>query len=177
MPLPLAVQRDRDFPTLDWYSAEERSPAVMHDAIREFKVKKGATVLDLFCASGTSLVASRLLGCDALGFEEKPFLHLAASTKTRADFDLHALELELEGLIEAAELLLAGDKGHYPASEAPQIVGVERWLSGRVADKVMALKALIKERVTPANQGVPMLALASILQGVSNLKLSPHAFG
>lgn len=177
MPLPLVAKHDREFPTLDWYPSEEKSLRVVQDGIREFGVERGATVLDLFCESGTALVAARLIGRNALGIETNPFLHLVASIKLRSDLDLPALQTELDSLIRDAHLLLTGNKIGRQVSEAPRIVGVERWLSGRVASKVMALEDLIKGSVTPANQDIPMLALASILHGVSNLKLSPHAFG
>lgn len=164
----------------DWYVMPEAySAPLVEDAIHEFGVRKGETVLDPFCGTGTTLLAARLMGRNALGIEVNPFLCFASQVKNRHHFNLTSLKLESERLlVRAGAALTSGDAAMQGWVERlPQMPRLERWMARRVALKVVALRACIEECVSPANRDVPMLALASILRGASNMKLSPHAFG
>jgi hypothetical protein len=170
---------NRNMPVFDWYlMPESYSAPLIYQAIVEFNVPGRGTVLDPFCGTGTTLVASRLAGCDALGIEVNPFLCFASRVKTRADFDLPLLKVEVYRLLHAAaarlELATAEPGPPYGLPDMPRL---ERWITRRVAIKVLAVRHCIDECVSPANRDLPLLALASILRGVSNMKLSPHAFG
>lgn len=174
------AQLNRNTPFFDWYLMPEAySPPLVYEAIEEFGVPKGATVLDPFCGTGTTLVAARTCGRNSLGVEVNPFLCYASRVKTRAGFDLASLRRETAELVSAAQAALAevddgNGEGRYVLPEMPRL---ETWIARRVALKVMALRACIEETVSPGNMDIPMVALASILRSVSNMKLSPHAFG
>ncbi len=177
------AQLNRNQPVYDWYVMPEAySAPLVQEAIREFEVPEGGVVLDPFCGTGTTLVASRLMGRNALGIEVNPFLAFASRVKSRAEFDLPLLRLEAERLIEVAREALPkvegdGDMQWSLASERPQMPRLDRWIAGRVMWKVLALKRCIEICVSESVRDVPMLALASILRGASNMKLTPHAFG
>ncbi len=171
---------NRNSPLLDWYlMPESYSAPLVYQAIEEFGVRKGGTVLDPFCGTGTTLVASRLVGRKALGVEVNPFLCMASRVKSRADFDLPLLKLEVARLLEVAgaALITAEEAPTTLVEMLPTMPRLERWIARRVALKIVALRRCIEEYVSPPNRDVPMLALASILRGASNMKLSPHAFG
>src|SRR5437764_1466547 len=59
----------------------------------------------------------------------------------------------------------------------PDMPRLERWITRKVACKIVTLRECIAQNVSEENRDIPMLALASILRGASNMKLSPHAFG
>ncbi|MBF6612308.1 MAG: hypothetical protein IVW55_04190 [Chloroflexi bacterium] len=171
---------NRNSPLLDWYlMPESYSAPLVYQAIEEFGVSKGGTVLDPFCGTGTTLVASRLAGRNALGIEVNPFLCLASRVKSRAGFDLALLKLELARLLEVAgtALIMAEEEPATLVEMLPAMPRLERWIARRVALKIVALRLCIEECVSPPNRDLIMLALASILRGASNMKLSPHAFG
>src|SRR3954454_11781591 len=155
---------NRNTPIFDWYlMPESYSAPLVRSAIEEFGVG-GGTVLDPFCGTGTTLLAARLAGCDALGVEVNPFLCFASRVKTREDFDLALLRAEVEKLLDEAGPRLQMVTGEqWPEYVLPDMPRLDRWIARRVALKVMALRACIEEYVSPANRDVPLLALASIL--------------
>ena len=172
---------NRNQRVLDWYIMPEAySAPLVSDAIHEFGVPKGGTVLDPFCGTGTTLVAAKLEGRNAVGIEVNPFLCMASRVKVREHFNLPLLRTEAERLVGAARLVLrAVDDGKmdHLAAKFPDMPRFERWIARRVALKVLALRDLIDEHMSTQNREIGLLALAAILRGASNMKLSPHAFG
>src|SRR5688572_6752872 len=172
---------NKNTPLYDWYLMPEAySASLVTDAIEEFGVRKGETVLDPFCGTGTTLVASKLAGRNALGIEVNPFLCFAGRVKARSDFDLSLLRLESATLLKKANAALDRLVDTGPLSlvdDLPDMPRLEQWISRRVVWKVLALRECIEESMSEGVRDVPMLALASILRGASNMKLSPHAFG
>ncbi len=67
----------------DWYRfVLSYPPHLVRKYIHEFGLKDGATVLDPFCGTGTTVVESKLQGVQAIGIEANPFPHFASSVKT-----------------------------------------------------------------------------------------------
>ena len=172
---------NRNSRLLDWYLMPEAySAPLVHDAMREFDVAPGDTVLDPFCGTGTTLVAAMLEGRNGLGIEVNPFLCFASQVKTRRDHDLPLLRAHVQRIISDAYIRLDGacdDALGQDAVVLPDMPRLERWIARKVACKVALLRRCIEENTTETTRDVPMLALASILRGASNMKLSPHAFG
>lgn len=176
------AQLNRNQPIYDWYVMPEAySAPLVQEAIEEFEVPVGGLVLDPFCGTGTSLVASRLMGRNALGIEVNPFLAFASRVKSRV-YDLSLLRIEANTLLEAARdtfnrMESDGEVQWTLSGDLPQMPRLDRWIARRVVWKVLALKRCIEECVSESVRDVPMLALAAILRGASNMKLTPHAFG
>ena len=172
---------NKNTPLYDWYLMPEAySAPIVTAALDEFGVRRGQTVLDPFCGTGTTLVAAKLAGRNALGIEVNPFLCFASRTKARTDFDLPLLRMESDKLLKKANIALDRlvDTGPLALVEdLPDMPRLEQWISRRVVWKVLALRECIEESMSEGVRDVPMLALASILRGASNMKLSPHAFG
>lgn len=172
---------NKNTPLYDWYLMPEAySAPLVTDAIEEFGVGKGETVLDPFCGTGTTLVATRLAGRNALGIEVNPFLCFAGRVKGRSDFDLPLLRVQSERLLKQANAALDRlvDTGPLSlADDLPDMPRLEQWISRRVVWKVLTLRECIEECMSEGARDLAMLALASILRGASNMKLSPHAFG
>ena len=165
----------------DWYLMPEAySASIVTDAIQEFGIRKGQTLLDPFCGTGTTLVAAKLAGLNALGIEVNPFLCFAGRVKSRDDFDLPLLRMESEKLLKQANFALDRLVDTGPLSlvdDLPDMPRLEQWISRRVVWKILALRECIEQNVSPQIRDVPLLALAALLRGASNMKLSPHAFG
>jgi hypothetical protein len=171
---------NRNTPLFDWYLMPEAySAPLVYEAIQEFGVAQGETVLDPFCGTGTTLVAARMAGRNGLGIEVNPFLCFASRVKSRDCFDLPLLKLETKRVLADAHLRLdrVCDDVNQRAALLPDMPRLERWIARKVACKIVTLRECIAEHISEENRDVPMLALASILRGASNMKLSPHAFG
>ena len=171
---------NRNTPLFDWYLMPEAySAPLVYEAIEEFGVAEGETVLDPFCGTGTTLVAAKMAGRNGLGIEVNPFLCFASRVKSRDCFDLPLLRLETKRVMADAHLRLdrVCDDMNQRAALLPDMPRLERWIARKVACKIIVLRECITEQMSEENRDVPMLALASILRGASNMKLSPHAFG
>jgi len=172
---------NRNTPLFDWYLMPEAySAPLIYDTVREFGVKEGETILDPFCGTGTTLLAATMSGRNAAGIEVNPFLCFASQVKTRTCFDLPLLKLEIKHLLADAHLRLdrvCDDTTLQSATLLPEMPRLERWIARKVACKIVTLRECIAEHVSEENRDIPLLALAAILRGASNMKLSPHAFG
>jgi hypothetical protein len=174
-------QLNHNTPFFDWYLMPEAySAPLVYDAIEEFGVRPGETVLDPFCGTGTTLLAARKMGRCGLGIEVNPFLCFAGRVKTQ---QWHAPDLlRLEALSVLAEARVRLDKACedtllQDSVGLPDMPRRERWIALKVACKVVTLRECIERNTSEEHRPFFMLALASILRGASNMKLSPHAFG
>jgi len=72
----------------DWYRfVLSFPPHLVQDYLRRFTVESGATVLDPFCGTGTTLVESKKLGVGSVGIETNPMAHFASQVKTHWSVD------------------------------------------------------------------------------------------
>src|SRR4051794_2321305 len=80
---------DRDQPFVGWYQLPESySLPLVQDYMARYDVGPGQTVLGPFAGAGTTLLAAKLAGVNAVGLEVNPFLSWAAGIKTRFEYDL-----------------------------------------------------------------------------------------
>ena len=171
---------NRNTPFFDWYLMPEAySAPLVQQAIVEFGLRNGETMLDPFCGTGTSLLAARDAGCNAVGIEVNPFLCFASRVKTHNWQDASALRAQTVRILADARVRL--DKtcvdDLIDDSDLPEMPRRERWIARRVACKIVTLRDCIEKNSTEASRPFFLLALAAILRGASNMKLSPHAFG
>lgn len=175
------AQLNHNTPFFDWYLMPEAySAPLVNDAIAEFGVREGDTVIDPFCGTGTTLLAARNLGRNALGIEVNPFLCFAGRVKTRRWYDPALLRLEAGRLLADARIRLdkaCEDNLLQDAAGLPDMPRRERWIALKIACKIVTLRDCIEQNTSEENRPFFLLALASILRGASNMKLSPHAFG
>jgi hypothetical protein len=168
-------------PFFDWYLMPEAySAPLVHDVIKEFGARVGETILDPFCGTGTTLLAARDMGRNGLGIEVNPFLCFAGRVKTGRWNDPQLLRLEANRVLADARIRLdkaCEDTIVEDAIGLPDMPRRERWIARKVACKIVTLRDCIEQNASEINRPFFLLALASILRGASNMKLSPHAFG
>lgn len=76
----------------DWYRfVLSFPPHLVRDYIRDFDLEEGATILDPFCGTGTTLVEAKLNSIKSIGIEANPFPCFASSVKT--DWSVKPAEL------------------------------------------------------------------------------------
>lgn len=86
----------QDAPVHSWYRFNlSYPPHLVRDYLNRFELARGATVLDPFCGTGTTLVECKKNGVANIGIEANPIGVLASSVKT-------AWRIEPEKLAESA---------------------------------------------------------------------------
>src|SRR5207249_1230533 len=146
---------NRNTPVFDWYLMPEAySAPLIYETIDELMPRQGGTVLDPFCGTGTTLLASRLVGQNSLGIEVNPFLCFSSQVKNRPDFDLPLLKLEVERLLYAGRAQVGQKEMRdlLPPYDLPDMPRLERWMTRHEALKVLALKRCIDECVSQNNR-------------------------
>jgi hypothetical protein len=83
---------NKGLPVYNWfYYKEGYSRDIVVKLIEEFGLKKGATVLDPFCGTGTTLIACQEMGIDSMGLDVHSPAVFAATVKARK-YDIPALQ-------------------------------------------------------------------------------------
>ena len=82
----------KDLPIHRWYRfVLSFPPHLVRHYLEQFDIRAGATVLDPFCGTGTTLVECKKLGIPSIGIESNPIAHFASEVKT--DWDVTPGEL------------------------------------------------------------------------------------
>jgi DNA modification methylase len=164
--------------------------------MQRFDVGPGDTVLDPFSGTGTTVVTAVLQGVNGVGLEVNPFLSFAGQVKLDWSVDLGMFERVLVQVLEQAKPLLdslsverdiftsglddnsiAHVQDLVSQLAAPAMPRLFEWMTPVVVHKVLILRHLIETSVPESIRPHFLLALASILRPVSNMKLTAHAFG
>jgi DNA modification methylase len=66
-------------------------PHLVREYIEKFDLQDGATILDPFCGTGTTIVEAKLCGINSIGIEANPIAHFASSVKV--EWEINPYEL------------------------------------------------------------------------------------
>ena len=87
----------------DWYRfVLSFPPHLVADYLDRFGLGQGATVLDPFCGTGTTLVESKKRGISSIGIEANPVASFVSTVKTCWDVDPEALVRDAERVADEA---------------------------------------------------------------------------
>ncbi len=87
----------KKMPIYNWfYYKEGFAPELVWNLLRRFEIPKGATVLDPFCGTGTSLLAAAQKGYNALGFDITPLAVFVSNVKLQQRYDVGLLKKEID---------------------------------------------------------------------------------
>ncbi len=180
---------NKDLLVHDWYLLPESySAPLIEQAITEYGLRPGSTVLDPFCGAGTTVLAASWRGMNGVGFEVNPFLCFAARVKLAHCLNPEALSAQAERLFsrlsrkftktKVAEQAACWRTVRQPALFDELLMPrLHRWISPTVIQKVLVLKDEIAKISNRQHRDFFRLALAAVLRPCSNMKLTPHAFG
>jgi excisionase family DNA binding protein len=181
----------------DWYLLPESfSEPLVIEAIERFDIGIGDTIVDPFAGAGTTAVTGVLRGINVLSLEVNPFLCFATRVKLDWAVDVGDFRTTLTRVLDEAYPLLKGmsvrkdlfsellppdaeERGRAILAKAaePQMPRLYKWMTPAVVQKVLVLRHLIEHEVPEQIRPHFLLALAAILRPVSNMKLTPYAFG
>ncbi|HUJ77558.1 MAG TPA: DNA methyltransferase, partial [Thermoplasmata archaeon] len=149
----------RWWPYVQGYSAE-----FVRTVLASHPIPAGATVLDPFAGSGTTLVEARRAGFAAVGVELLPPAALAARVKTR-------FEVDPRRLADAARRVVAAARDG-PRARMPFLRETRRQFSPRSLDALRRLRAALPDGDGPIDEAL-RLAFGRILIPASRLRRSP----
>ena len=125
--------------------------------------KKGDTICDIFCGSGTALVESNLLGRNAYGIDLNPLALFIAHAKT-TPINPQKLTKEYISLLDRIEKIK--DK----EIQKPDFNNIDFWFKEKVIIKLAKIKKAIKEIKDQNIQNFLIVAFSETVRFSSNSK-------
>jgi len=164
-PGPITFAPNDNLPVHRWWPyVQGYSAAFVQGVLSTSGLPRGATVLDPFAGSGTTLVESRRAGYAAVGTELLPISALAARVKV-------GFELAPEALAEAAVRTLERARSG-PLAPLPFLRETVRQFDPPVLRALRHLRAALPDGGTPVHDAI-RLAFGAILIPSSRLRRSP----
>jgi len=138
-------------------------PAKMYGPIAQSLIymysKKGDTILDPFCGTGTVLMQAKLYGMNSIGYDINPLACLIARAKTTT--------LRIKGLQESADKLFASIDANTEIS-IPAFINIDFWFDkGNQIDLARVLSE-IKKVTNKKYRTFFMVCFSSIIRKASN---------
>ncbi|MBI2630897.1 transcriptional repressor LexA [Candidatus Nomurabacteria bacterium] len=125
--------------------------------------KKGDTVCDIFCGSGTALVESKLIERNAYGIDLNPLAIFLAHAKT-TPINPQKLTKAYLALLDRVEKIKDKD------IKRPEFNNIDFWFKDKVIVKLAKLKKAIKEISDKKVQNFLMVAFSETVRYSSNTK-------
>jgi len=125
--------------------------------------KKGETVCDIFCGSGTALVESRVLGRNIYGIDLNPFATFLAEVKTK-EIDPKILTKTYTELLEKIKSIKDEE------IKKPNFMNIEFWFKDKVITQLAKIKKAIKEISDKKVRNFFMVAFSLTVRLSSNTK-------
>jgi DNA modification methylase len=144
-------------------------PHVPRWALKKYIKTDNPWVLDPFCGSGTTLVESALLGCNAIGVDFDPLSNLITRAKSTPlkEKQITKLKSRLSDLIIYIEKCR-----HIDQSLIPSIPNIDLWFSRKASDDLVKIKQGINRFKEESNdsslEDFLNVCFASIIKRVSN---------
>jgi SOS regulatory protein LexA len=125
--------------------------------------KKGDTICDIFCGSGTALVESRILGRNAFGIDLNPLAIFLAQVKT-TPVNPEALNRCYLHLLNRVRAL------NKTKVEKPNFYNLAFWFKNKVITELAKIKKAINETKNKKERDFFMVAFSETARKVSNTK-------
>lgn len=150
-------------PIQRWFRCREGfSIELIREILRKNAIRK--KVLDPFCGSGTTLVASNELDINSIGFDINPLMTFVSKAKTRR-YSKHDRE-KLEDLIQ--EILDITDESE--KSAVPRLRIINKVFNTEIIDTLLRIKRKISNVKEEKHRNFLKLGWISILESVSNTR-------
>jgi len=162
----------------DWYRfVLSFPPHLVRDYIERFGLKEGATVLDPFCGTGTTVIEAKLCGINSIGIEANPIAHFASSVKVDWDIDPYNLKEHAHQIAESVNKELASPNNTTLRTLPDDALSLllTNSISPLPLHKSLVLIDALKSQAHSEFHRHEMLALAkSLVFSISNLHFCPE---
>ncbi len=147
-------------------------PHLVRDTLSQMALAPGATVLDPFCGTGTTVVEAKKAGFEAIGIEASPMAHFASAVKTDWGLEPDALAGHGRSVLDALGGPATGQDTLDPDAQRLLLAGS---ISPRPLSRALRLLAAIDGAADLRFARHERLALARILpSGAGNLRFGPE---
>lgn len=152
-------------PIYNWfYYKEGYSGELVWRLLDGLDVEKNSVILDPFCGTGTTLLACRQRGYNAIGFDVLPLGVFVSNTKLQENYDMEALYEDIRHVTEKkfGETSLSWPKIGF--------IDIRKAFSRYARNDILFFKERIMEIEDEKNRNFMLLALLSIVIQASNIK-------
>lgn len=161
----VTFEKSKKEPVYDWfYYKEGFSRELVWKILQELKINKGSSVLDPFCGTGNTLLASKQLGYPSLGCDISPLCVFVSNTKLQQGYDLKLLKEKIQELISSPF--------EKPSLHWHQLkfINIRRAFSQHAREDLLFFKEKILEIEDKKIRNFLLLGLLSIVGEVSRTK-------
>lgn len=155
---------DLKTPIQRWYRYKEGySIQLMHQLFNEYAVKKGDTIIDPFCGSGSTILQAKINNFNAIGFEINPFSAFLAKAKTQ-----HYSSTDLSNFRKHAKNIFSAKTNS--ATNIPKLSTIHKLFDKEVLNFLLNKKEYIYKIKNKKAKDLLFLAWLSILEECSNYR-------
>lgn len=156
----------------DWYRfVLSFPPHLVRHYLSKYGIGNGATVLDPFCGTGTTLVECKKLGIESVGVEAHPMSHFAGTVKTEWGVCPKSLQAISVEIAESAQCTLRSQGIHDTALFSHPVAPPSNFSPRRLTPEQE--KLLLKDSISP----LPLhkaLVLVEALEVRRRTRAYPH---
>jgi len=168
--------RDRGFH--DWYRfVLSFPPHLVRQYLERFGLNDGATVLDPFCGTGTTIVEAKLCGINSVGIEANPVAYFASDVKSDWNIDPSKLKEHARQIAQSVNGAITSQNGNALRTLPDESMSLllANSISPLPLHKSLLLIEALGEEAHSEFHRHEMLALAkSLVFSISNLHFGPE---
>ena len=154
--------QNKRLPVYDWYNYKHSfSRDLVIKLIEKFHLNDEDKILDPFCGSGTTLLASKEMGIPVWGIDILP-LSVFISNSKLLKYD----EYHIKTVINEIKNLLEDNNTNYIINKSKKEL-LMKFFSEDVLDKVLLIRKWIERKDNKATRYFLLIALLSILEDIS----------
>jgi DNA modification methylase len=162
----------------DWYRfVLSFPPHLVRQYLERFGLQDGATVLDPFCGTGTTIVEAKLCGINSVGIEANPVAYFASNVKSDWNIDPCKLKEHACQIAQRVNSVLTSENGNTLRTLPDESMALllTNSISPLPLHKSLVLIDALKIEADSEFHRHEMLALAkSLVFSISNLHFGPE---
>jgi DNA modification methylase len=152
-------------------------PQIIRALLNAFRIEQGELVLDPFSGSGTTLVESRLLGIDSIGFDICPLSHLISQVKTSLDLEPNVLlsswsRVQNRWKARSPSTLHRWDpaeSGNDHSFSIPDFPNKEKWFGSDAFRQLIDFMSIVEQFVEPEVRKFFYVAMSASMRSIANV--------